>query len=193
MTENIPLVDLENRAALPEALRVLLDEYPRTGWEAHPNFTGLVQFWLEKHLMFRKLLEMLQNDSKEMLDRDMDAQQYAARLSRFGGMMLSQMHGHHQIEDHHYFPKLRQLDSRLERGFDILDKDHLALDGILNRFAETANGVLSSVADSAVLHEATGKFDRELVGFEKFLNRHLEDEEELIVPVILKNGVSGLE
>ena len=100
MTESDLTIDLENRAALPEALRVLLDEFPRDDWQAHPNFAGLVQFWLEKHLMFRKLLDMLQTDSEAMLDRSLDAQQYAARLSRFGGMMLNQLHGHHNQKNH---------------------------------------------------------------------------------------------
>ena len=64
----------------------------------------------------------------------------------------------HHFLDYHYFPKLRQLDTRLERGFDILDKDHQALDAVLNRFAEGANGVLAAITDDAAMHEATGKF-----------------------------------
>ena len=43
------------RAGLPDALRVLLADYPREGWESHPHFTGLVRFWLDRHLMFRPL------------------------------------------------------------------------------------------------------------------------------------------
>lgn len=188
MTEDDLKLALADRAALPEPLRVLLEDFPRAGWESHPNFNGLVQFWLERHVMFRKLLGMLQDDSRAMLDRNMDAQAYAARLSRFGGMMLDQLHGHHQIEDHQYFPKLKVLDARLERGFDILDKDHHALDGLLNRFAESANGVLGAIADPVAAHDATSAFAAELTSFEQMLNRHLLDEEDLIVPVILKTG-----
>lgn len=193
MTEFDPNLDLASRTDLPEALKVLLQDYPRAGWDAHPNFTGLVQFWLERHLMFRKLMTLLQTDSQAMLEKSLDPQAYAARLSRFGGMLLQQLHGHHQIEDHHYFPKLKGMDPRLERGFDILDKDHHALDGLLNRFAESANGVIGTVSDPVGAHDATGAFLSELDAFEIMLNRHLVDEEELVVPVILQNGVSGLD
>jgi hypothetical protein len=58
------------------------------------------------------------------------------------GYSSNQLHGHHQIEDHHYFPLLRQKDARIERGFDLLDADHHALDGILNRFVAQANGAI---------------------------------------------------
>jgi len=183
---------LANRSGLPEPLRVLLADYPRIGWEAHPNFSGLVQFWLERHLNFRKLCEVLTTDTMAVLERDLELQQYAGRMSRFGGMLLNQLHGHHQIEDHHYFPTLSKLDGRIEAGFDILEKDHEAMDGLLNRFATAANGVLNIVADEHKARDAAGEFLKEVKSFERMLDRHLNDEEELIVPVILKTGGGGL-
>ncbi|MBD3679411.1 MAG: hemerythrin domain-containing protein [Rhodobacteraceae bacterium] len=183
---------LDQRGPLPDALRVLLEDYPRDAWEAHPNFSGLVQFWLERHMMFRRLMEMLDQDAKAMIDRKIAPRDYAGRLSRFGGMLVNQLHGHHQIEDHHYFPVLEKLDTRLKRGFEMLDKDHHAMDGILNRFAEGANGVLGALDDDAKMREGSAAFRREVLGFQKMLHRHLQDEEEIIVPVILKNGAAGL-
>ena len=41
---------LEHRAGLPEPLRLLLDTHPRESWKAHPDFHGLVSFWLERHI-----------------------------------------------------------------------------------------------------------------------------------------------
>ena len=32
-------LDLETRSGLPEAMRILLAEYPREAWEADPNFS----------------------------------------------------------------------------------------------------------------------------------------------------------
>lgn len=187
-----PKLALDKRAGLPEPLRVLLLDYPRLGWEAHPNFSGLVQFWLEMHMKFRKLLELMDADTKTVLDRGMDMQQYAGRVSRFGGMLVSQLHHHHQIEDGHYFPTLSVLDERITAGFDILEKDHEVMDGLLNRFATAANGVLQNVSDEVKARDGAGVFLRELDGFGGMLDRHLNDEEELIVPVILKNGAAGL-
>ncbi len=47
---------LETRAGLPDALRVLLRDYPRERWGGDPNFHGLVSFWLGMHLHFRDAL-----------------------------------------------------------------------------------------------------------------------------------------
>ncbi len=178
-------LDLRSRAGLPDALRALLESYPRDEWEAHPNFSGLVEFWLDRHLMFRKLTTALNEDSEAAMDGKMDAEAQKARLSRFGGMLVQQLHGHHQIEDMHYFPVLSGMERSLQRGFTILDKDHHAMDGLLERFTTGANGVLRGQVE-------VGAFREELLDFEALLSRHLEDEEELIVPVILKHGSGGL-
>ena len=173
------------RTGLPDALRVLVEELPRESWEAHPEFGGMVQFWLDRHLMFRRLLAALEEDVQAVLDRKMAFESYAPRLSRFGGMLLNQLHGHHQIEDMHYFPQLVQLDARVARGFDLLEADHGAMDGLLNGLAEGANAVLGAKADG---RDRAGEFAGTLEGFHGLLDRHLVDEEEIIVPVILNSG-----
>jgi rhodanese-related sulfurtransferase len=105
---------------------------------------GLRDFWLERHMMFRQLMTHMGRETEAFLDRDRDAQGFAQGIARYGGLFVNQLHGHHQIEDHHYFPLLRQKDARIERGFDLLDADHHALDGILNRFVEQANGAIQT-------------------------------------------------
>ncbi len=179
-------LSLTERAGLPDALRVLVTELPRETWEAHPNFGGMVQFWLERHLMFRKLLSMLQDDARSALDQKMTFEAYTPRLSRFAGLFLNELHNHHHIEDSHYFPRLVSLDTRLERGFEILDSDHHAIDAFLNDMATAANDVLQSNDDKKI-----GPFETQLAKFQTLLNRHLTDEEEIIVPVILKTGFDG--
>lgn len=182
---------LDARDALPDALAVLLADYPRAGWEADPGFDGLVRFWLDRHLMFRRLLDMLRNEAEARVDRAMDPAHYAQRLGRLGGMFVQELHGHHMIEDHHYFPVLATRDARIERGFELLDADHHAIDALLNRFTESANGVLRA-PDDAAGREATTEFLQAVGRAETLLDRHLTDEEELIVPVILKYGTAGL-
>ena len=174
---------LQERDGLPEALRVLLQAYPRADWEVHANFGELVRFWLDRHLMFRKLTETLHEDLHGLLDNQMAFEAYAPRLSRFGGMLLNQLHGHHQIEDMHYFPQLIGLDARVSRGFDLLEADHAEMDGLLHGFAEGANAVLQG--------GEPGRFLDQLEQFGGLLDRHLVDEEEIIVPVILHTGFRG--
>ena len=176
-------LDLSARDGLPPELQVLLREVPRADWPGHPEFSGLVQFWLDRHGMFRQLLDLLTADVQALADRRIDFPAYAPRLSRFGGMLLNELHGHHQIEDHHYFPRLAQIDRRIARGFDLLDADHHAMDAALHDLAEGANGVLKG--------GPAGRFGDRLAGFARLLGRHLTDEEDLIVPVILKSGFRG--
>ena len=177
--------ELSTRAGLPDDLLALLRAYPRQEWRAHPHFDGLVSFWLDRHGMFRKLCEMLIDDVEAAIDGQLDAQQYRQRLARFGTMMLQQLQGHHQIEDMHYFPALTRLENSLARGFDILDHDHHSLDDVLGRFSESANSVLRGTAQIGIFHG-------ELLKFKSLLLRHLDDEEDLIVPIILRHGSAGL-
>ncbi|MEL6571260.1 MAG: hemerythrin domain-containing protein [Pseudomonadota bacterium] len=114
------LPPLESRIALPDALRVLLEDYPRQNWESDPGFDGLLRFWLDRHLMFRRILKQMQTDTEKLLNNDMSSRFYAAHLSRYGGMFVQELHGHHSIEDHHYFPKLIDLDARISRGLTSL-------------------------------------------------------------------------
>lgn len=187
-----PTTQLETRAGLPDALRVLMDEYPRETWEKDPGFHGLISFWLDRHLMFRKIIAQMQSDTEKFLDKSLSEKFFAAHLSRYGGMFVQELHGHHTIEDQHYFPKLIDLDPRISRGFDILDKDHHAIDGHLNDFVSSANDVLQSVATPKKLLPAAEAFHKQLRGLDRLLNRHLIDEEELVVPVVLKYGAPDL-
>ena len=181
-------LSLENRAGLPDALRVLAEQYPRTDWEHDPGFEGLLRFWLDRHLMFRKILNQMTTEAEKMLDHAMDPQTYAAHLARYGGIFVEQLHGHHTIEDTHYFPKLIDLDPRVSKGFDILDRDHHAIDGYLNSFVGAANNVLQTRDQVLKMTSATEALRQELIKLERLLDRHLIDEEELVVPVVLKYG-----
>ncbi len=184
---------LDVRTGLPDALRVLLAEYPREGWAADRNFQGLVSFWLERHMLFRKIMGLMQGDTDTLLDYSLDPAQYASKLGRLGGMFINDLHGHHQIEDQHYFPVLAAKESRIARGFEILDLDHHAIEGHLESFVKGANAVLQRRDDRTAMQDAAGRFRTDLIRLNGFLNRHLIDEEELIVPIILRHGAGSLE
>ncbi|KPQ10433.1 MAG: Hemerythrin HHE cation binding domain [Rhodobacteraceae bacterium HLUCCA09] len=180
---------LGTRDGLPDALRVLLAEFPREEWEK-AGLSPLIRFWLDRHMMFRKLTVRLAADARAAIDGRADPRAHAAALSRFGGLFVGELHGHHHVEDAHYFPVLSRHDARLETGFGLLDADHHALDGHLHAFVERANAVLQ--ADAVARHDATGRFLDGLEGFAPLLERHLTDEEDLVVPVLLKYGERGM-
>ena len=183
---------LDARAGLPDALRVLLEAYPRDGWSRDPGFDGLVQFWLDRHGMFRSLAARLGETAEAALDGRAEPQGAGRALARFGNVFLNELHGHHMIEDRHYFPVLSRRDPRILRGFEMLERDHEAIDPLLARFAERANLALQALGGTEDFRPALDAFRDELRGTERLLLRHLEDEEDLVVPVVLAHGSAGL-
>jgi hypothetical protein len=181
---------LEQREGLPEALKVLLHEHPRPLWQSHRNFDGLTRFWLERHLMFRELGVRLVAETEGFLENATDARLYGGRMSRLAGFLINELHGHHHVEDEHYFPVLSGLEPRLAHGFDLLDADHHALDGHLHGLADAANAALRTLQSgpAPAARDAAGALHGRLQGFGGFLERHLTDEEDLVVPVILQHA-----
>ena len=52
---------------------------------------------------------------------------------------------------------------------------------------------MRAVETPVELVDRAARFQADLAQLERFLDRHLLDEEELVVPVILKFGLDGLE
>ena len=181
-------LDLETRDGLSEPLRVLLAQYPREVWQANSRFHGLASFWIERHGMFRKISALMAEDTEAVLDSAMEGRAYGPRLSQLAGLMVQDLHGHHMIEDQHYFPELSRRDRRLVQGFAMLDKDHHALDGLIGRFIESTNTVLTGLQAGQSARNLAGPYLPVLARFSALIERHLWDEEELIVPVLLEYG-----
>ena len=173
-----------DRTALPADLVTLLDAFPRQLWPENPGFHGLAAFWLDRHLAFRKLMTLLRDDAVAVAEGRLDPDQWRPRLARLGSHLVQDLTGHHQIEDSAYFPQMQRLEPRMERGFDLLDKDHDHLHHMIDGFVTAANGLLQAAkpdrTDGARLIET-------LDPFERFMLRHLSDEEDLVIPLILKH------
>lgn len=175
-------LDIATRAGLPDELRVLAARYPRADWKGHANFSDLTAFWLDRHLMFRGILGRMQATARAHIDAPQP--RFGPEIARYTGFLLNQLHEHHGIEDHYYFPKLMRFDPRLARAFEMLDADHHALEGHIHGLAEATNAVLAEIRGGAA--GAAGPLLARHDAFERFLNRHLADEEEVIVPIILE-------
>jgi hypothetical protein len=66
--------------------------------------------------------------------------------------------------------------------------DHHALQALTDRFAKGANAVLGE-PNGPRQREAVCRFLTDLTDFDRRLVRHLTDEEDLILPVVLKHRV----
>ncbi|WPZ32578.1 hemerythrin domain-containing protein [Thalassobaculum sp. OXR-137] len=183
-----PDLRLDARTALPEALRVLVQAMPQASWAAHPNFGGMTQFWLERHAAFRQLLDRIAADAGASAAGDMAAEDFAPRLYRLASTLLGELHGHHSVEDAHYFPQLRRLEPSVARGFDLLDADHKDLDARLHGFAGEVNGLLQAAQAGTLGAAQMEPFVGSVAEFQRVLDRHLVDEEELVIPALLKLG-----
>jgi hemerythrin-like domain-containing protein len=190
MAKALPLPDfaLATRLHLPTEYQLILADYPREGWQGHADFNGLAAFWLDRHLDFRQVLQQLRTEAEARIDGSVEPAAYAARLQQSGSRFLNGLIGHHQIEDDAYFPELARLEPSIARGFEMLEADHHALHSLIDEFAEGGNAVLMA-AEEAAAREATAAFHRHLGAFQRLLARHLDDEEDLVLPVVLKHRV----
>ncbi|NRA20460.1 MAG: hemerythrin domain-containing protein [Oceanospirillaceae bacterium] len=177
---------LLRQAPLPDEMRILLDKYPREAWDEHPNFKQATKNWLSAHQMFRALSSSVRKDAELYLDRQLKPGDYAARLSYRGNALVGNLHGHHHWEDNSYFPELSAADPRFDIGLKILESDHRVLNRVLNDFTEAAMRTLEylHLSKEAALIEA-GNVHSMALTIEKLLARHLVDEEELAVPIII--------
>jgi len=189
----IEALALARRTGWPDDLRVLIARYPREQWDAHANLGDMARFWLSRHAMFRELSVAIEDIATQFrgghLGPEPFTRQFVPRLQ----FMLDQLNVHHQIEDLHYFPIFRTADARLTRGFDVLEGDHHHIHGDMARTAETANALLHALGGDADRLRACGNAYADASGgLLKGLIRHLDDEEDLIVPLILDRGEQAL-
>lgn len=183
--------DLDRRGGWPDELKVLLKQYPRETWKTTPS--PLARFWLDKHEAFRQQGRLLLAAADEFRAGTRGAVDFgtwtAPRLQGY----LSALHGHHQIEDFHYFPAFRAAEQRLAAGFDLLAKDHERLHADIVNIVETINAFLSTLREGEA-----GDADAQRQAGERYcdaadallgrLMRHLDDEEDLIIPIMIDRG-----
>ncbi len=185
--------DFDIRTAdMPVEMQLLLRAYPRDGWEAHPGFKEKTRHWLGAHQMFRRLGDLVRSETESYLDEARTSRDYAARLRHYGGNLVGSLHGHHGWEDRSYFPELSAADPRFDAGLEILEKDHEALNVVLDSFTDSANRLLKLIHHNEKLaRDEAGKLHGTIETIETFLQRHLSDEEELAVPIILHYRLRG--
>ena len=83
----------------------------------------------------------------------------------------------------------RRAEPRLAPGFELLENDHAALHTAIGGIVERANAVLTAEhADRAGFRAGLARFHDAHVEFGRGLQRHLDDEEDLVIPLLLERG-----
>lgn len=180
------------RQGLPKEMQILLRDYPRDAWPDHPNFTGSIQNWMGAHQMFRQLGKICRSETELYLNKDRDADEFAVRLGHYGNLLVGNLQGHHNWEDRSFFPELQRADARFESGLDLLEADHVVMHDILERFTLGANRVIKlAQLEEAQARTEAGALHKTSTEIEKFLARHLTDEEDLVVPILVHHKMRG--
>jgi hypothetical protein len=174
----------------PAERDVLLKRHPRERWASNGSLD--VAFWLEVHRRFRHECAALEGLADDYRQQRVQAQELAiVTAPRLAGL-LTDLRGHHQVEDFHYFPVFRRLAPQLTSGIDVLEHDHAELDqdavaarGALRelRAALTAADASTSGATAALAAQ------QYVIAASRFclrIRRHLDDEEDLVVPLLLE-------
>ena len=183
---------IHTREGWPSDAATLLADYPREAWPGHPNFAQSIQNWLGAHQGFRQLGDLVRSSTEEFLDREIAPDRYARALGYYGNILVRNLHGHYTWEDRNFFPEISTVDDRLDHGLDTRESDHHALDETIETLTEQANRTIKLVQlDELQARSEAGKLHDTAAGLERFLDRHLTDEEDLIVPIVLHHKMRG--
>lgn len=186
-------LDLETRLGWPEELLVLLRQYPREVWPNHPNLGELAHFWLNIHAGFRAYAATLKDSAGDFREGLVTPERFRAEFAPRLRVFLSHLEGHHQIEDFQFFPRFGAAEPRLLRGFEVLETDHEAIHGAMERLVVNANAFMQAPStDVDRMRYAGDDFVGSGERLIAMLGRHLDDEEDLIVPLILDRTEGGL-
>jgi hemerythrin-like domain-containing protein len=184
---------LGTRTGLPEDLRYLLARYPREIWQSHANIQGMAGMWLERHDFFRATAGLLTGAIADYREGRTAAAEFARFFAPRLDFFLGHLEGHHHVEDAYYFPVFAAAENRLKRGFDILDTDHHAIHVALERNADAAGAFLRALEEDTDRQRfAADDYADENARLVAMLTRHLGDEEDLIIPLILDRGDRAL-
>jgi hypothetical protein len=188
-----PNFDLDTRTGWPDELRFLFDRYPREVWPDHVNLGEMAQFWLQIHDGFRDLGGAIRTKTGEFRQGLMKPEEFRNWFAPRLQTLLTHLNGHHQIEDHQFFPLFSAAEPRLARGFEVLESDHESIHAAIGRTVESANALLhASLTDADVLHRLGDAYAETNEALLARLDRHLGDEEDLIIPLILERGEGPL-
>ena len=179
---------LASRDGLPGEFLYLSEAFPRERWSLgglHPT----ARRWLHMHGGFRahqaEMGAMVAAWRADQLDVLTLHRALIPALQQF----LQHLDGHHRIESGHYFPALQQLEPRIAAGIDLLDRDHDAIHHHIEAMVETGRALHQAVSAGAA--DAGDRVERladVLALAAPQLARHLDDEEEIVIPLIALRG-----
>ncbi len=180
---------LAARTGLPPAFRYLLDDFPRDRWNAALDETAA--FWLQMHAGFRgHQTHMADLVGQWRANGDLTGfhRQMIPGLQSF----LQHLDGHHRVESDHCFPMMRTIEPGIGAGIDLLDRDHDAMHQTLEVLFQSGLAFHQAMAGKAPdAADRAARLSDLIESGARPLLRHLEDEEDIVIPLIQLRGLRG--
>ncbi|AMN68953.1 hemerythrin [Psychrobacter sp. P11G5] len=163
----------------------LFNKLPPDQWFS-TDYAYKTSGWLKVHTNIRKRQRILTQISKGYQSGEYDWSEYRSQILKRINMHVLKLHQHHGVEDEGFFPEFIRIYPQLQAGFEILGRDHVRLDALLDKL-QVQNDTLarSEVEDKALAEQ----LHQTLVDATDLLSQHLTDEEDLVIPILgLRQG-----
>lgn len=158
----------------------LHEQMPPEKWYHLPSFCT-ASTWLGMHQSLRRGQGEIEHLNQEYQNGAIEWQDYRHQLLHSASTHYGHLHGHHSVEDHHYFPKLRRREPKLDKGFDVLDSDHHQIEQQLKQIETLFEQLRQQQNNDPKLAE---QLYQTIKTSGEWLYRHLTDEEDLVIPIL---------
>ena len=179
---------VEQRKGLPAVIKDLLLPLERDQWSQHARYGGKASFFMQYHGDLLATAAYLKQSLQTLLDSSQlvfNWQHLKEPLSA-AQYLVDRAHNHHSIEEQVYFPQFRKIMPQLSKGIDLLDKDHQSLDLALDDLStKVMNMVMTMNQEDIIDKQQVKALTDNVLHLQRILQRHLHDEEEVIIPIFL--------
>ena len=163
----------------------LFNKLPPDQWFS-ADYAYKTSGWLKVHTNIRKRQRILTQISEGYQSGEYDWSAYRSQLLKRINMHVLKLHQHHGVEDEGFFPEFIRMYPQLQGGFEILGRDHVRLDALLDKLQVQNDTLARSEVEDKLL---AAQLHKTLVEVTDLLSQHLTDEEDLVIPILgLRQG-----
>ena len=168
----------------------LLKEFPRSQWTSTRQQQPTARLLLSRHGGFRRRVEGLLSTTQDALADRQSPPEFCYYLATELHYFVPLLEGHHQAETARLYPRLLSHFPMAAQSFQVLEKDHNQLDEAIEELSQSPERLMTQAPTRKTFHTETERLFEQLSEFQKRLARHLDDEEDLVIPILLKLELS---
>lgn len=158
----------------------LYEKLPANQWYSS-DYAYKTSGWLNVHTNIRKRQRILRQLSEEYLMGALNWDNYRTQILQRISIHVLKLHQHHRVEDHGFFPEFVSSYPQLKPGFEILERDHVRLNALLDEMQSLNDELAKAQNEDKALAD---RLHVNLITGTDFLSQHLTDEEDLVVPIL---------